>query len=281
MNVAVVGHVEWIEFARVESVPAPGEIVHAIESWQEPGGGGAVAAAQIARLAGEATFFTAVGDDERGREAVEHFSSLGLTVHAVARGGQRRGFMHLDAEGERTITTLGERTVPSGGDDLPWERLDGVDGVYFTGGDVAALHAARHAERLVATPRAGESLQRAHVKLDVLVRSAFDPAERHAGEDLDPPPHLIVSTGGKEGGRWVGEDQTTGAWQTARLPGPKADSYGAGDSFAGGLTYALATGMPLDDALDLAARCGAHKLTGRAGFDRQLTAADLKEGSRA
>ena len=31
MRVAVVGHVEWIEFARVERVPAPGEIVHALE----------------------------------------------------------------------------------------------------------------------------------------------------------------------------------------------------------------------------------------------------------
>src|SRR5215210_1185752 len=170
VRVAVIGHVEWIEFARVDHMPTPGEIVSATEWWHEPAGGAAIAAVQALKLGAEVDFFTAVGDDERGREAVEHFSSLGLTVHAVARGGQRRGFMHLDAEGERTITILGERTVPSGDDDLPWERLDGVDGVYFTGGDVAALHAARHAERLVATPRAGESLQRAHVKLDVLVR---------------------------------------------------------------------------------------------------------------
>ena len=41
---AVVGHVEWIEFARVPRMPAPGEIVHVTESWQEAGGGGAVAA---------------------------------------------------------------------------------------------------------------------------------------------------------------------------------------------------------------------------------------------
>ncbi len=64
MRVAVVGHVEWIEFARVERVPRPGEIVHASATWEEPGGGGAVAAVQLAKLAGEATFFTALGDDE-------------------------------------------------------------------------------------------------------------------------------------------------------------------------------------------------------------------------
>src|SRR5207244_1203889 len=54
MRVAVAGHVEWIEFARVERVPAPGQIVHALEAWAEPAGGGAVTAVQLARLAGEA-----------------------------------------------------------------------------------------------------------------------------------------------------------------------------------------------------------------------------------
>src|SRR3712207_7556947 len=34
-RVAAVGHVEWIEFARVPHYPAPGEAVHATENWQE------------------------------------------------------------------------------------------------------------------------------------------------------------------------------------------------------------------------------------------------------
>ena len=55
VRAAVVGHVEWIEFGRVDHVPAPGEIVHVSESWQEPGGGGAVAAVQLCKLAGAAT----------------------------------------------------------------------------------------------------------------------------------------------------------------------------------------------------------------------------------
>ena len=69
MELAVVGHVEWIEFVRVESVPAPGEIVHALETWEEPAGGGAVAAVQLARLNGTAHLFTSLGDDELGRRA--------------------------------------------------------------------------------------------------------------------------------------------------------------------------------------------------------------------
>src|SRR5207302_1871842 len=38
MDIAVVGHVEWVEFARVDHTPEPGEIVHALETWAEPAG---------------------------------------------------------------------------------------------------------------------------------------------------------------------------------------------------------------------------------------------------
>src|SRR5919199_3479125 len=173
MRVAVVGHVEWVEFARVPRVPARGEIVDASEWWQEAAGGAAVAAVQALRLGAEVDFFTVVGDDERGRRARERFAVLGLAVHAVARGRQRRGFVMLDRDGERTITILGERAVPAGADPLPWQRLDRADAVYFTGGDAAALRAARRARRLVATPRAREPLS-AGVVLDALVMSESD-----------------------------------------------------------------------------------------------------------
>ena len=113
MRVAVVGHVEWIEFVRVDQVPARGEIVHAGEVWAEAAGGGAVAAVQLARLAGSSTLFTAVGDDELGRKVVPELERLGVTVHAAVRPEpQRRGFTYLDADGERTITVIGERLGP-------------------------------------------------------------------------------------------------------------------------------------------------------------------------
>lgn len=93
MRVAVVGHVEWIEFARVEHVPAPGEIVHALENWEAPGGGGAVAAVQLARLAGECLFLTALGDDGLGRRAEHELGALGVRVAAAWRNeAQRRAF---------------------------------------------------------------------------------------------------------------------------------------------------------------------------------------------
>jgi ribokinase len=52
------------------------------------------------------------------------------------------------------------------------------------------------------------------------------------------------------------------------------DTYGAGDSFAGGLTYGLAAGLSTEEALALAARCGAACVTGRGPYEGQLTADD-------
>lgn len=275
-RVAVVGHVEWIEFARVPHVPRPGEIVHATEWWEDVGGGGAVAAVQLAKLAGEVEFYTALGEDERARRSKARLEELGVTVYAAPRPGpQRRGFVHLDDDHERTISILGERIVAHGDDDLPWERLEGVDAVYFTGGDVGALQQARRARRLVATPRAYDTIRDARVNLDVLVRSAKDPGEQQAEEGLDPAPDYVVSTAGKEGGEWVGEDRTTGNFKAAELPGPPKDAYGAGDSFAAGLTFGLGIGATIEDALAIASRAGAHKLAGTAPYENQLTAADL------
>ena len=114
---------EWIEFARVEHVPAPGEIVHALESWQEPGGGGAVAAVQMARLTEQTTFFTALGDDELGHRARDELEALGLDVKVAWREEpQRRGFVFVDSAGERTITVIGERIGPRGEDDAAVAR---------------------------------------------------------------------------------------------------------------------------------------------------------------
>src|SRR5436190_21741721 len=90
MNLAVVGHVEWVEFARVDHVPEPGEIVHALETWQEAAGGGAVAAVQLANLNGSAHLFTSLGDDELARRSREDLEARGVTVHAAGAGGPHR-----------------------------------------------------------------------------------------------------------------------------------------------------------------------------------------------
>jgi ribokinase len=261
VKLAVVGHVEWCRFARVEVVPRPGEIVHAREVWEEVGGGGAVAAAELARLDGEALFFTALGDDELGRRALDELERLGVRVRTAWRTRpQRLAFVHVDGTGERTITVIGEKLAARAGDDLPWEELDGADGAYFTGGDETALRSVRKRVRvLVATARELPSLQRAGVELDALVASGDDQEERYQTGDLDPPPKVVVSTAGALGG-WA---QPGGPFRAATATGPFEDTYGAGDCFAAGLTYALAEGRDAADSLAFAAERGAAALARR------------------
>jgi ribokinase len=241
--------------------------VHASETWAEPAGGGAVAAVQLAKLAGGADFFTALGDDELGHRADEQLRALGVRLHVVWRDEpQRRAVTFVDEHGERTITVIGDRLVPEGSDPLPWQELAAVDGVYFTGGDVEALRAARAARVLVATPRTMDTLRSAHVELDALVGSGRDEGERYEPGDIDPPPRLRVATLGAEGGF----TEPGGPFAAVSLPGPVVDTYGAGDSFAAGLTYGLAAGQTPRDAVAFAACCGASALTGRGAFAGQL-----------
>jgi len=269
-RVAVVGHVEWVDFAVVPRLPRPGEIMQVDEFWQEAAGGGAVAAVQMAKLTGGALFLTALAGDELGRRTSEQLARRGVTVHAGAREGvQRRGFAYLDGEGERTITVLGERLVPHASDPLPWDALDDAGGVYFTGGDAAALAAARRAGVIVATPRAGGALREAGVAVDVLVRSGKDTAEEVDPAALDPAPRTVVTTLGARGGRWEGA-AGSGTWEPLPLPGPLVDAYGAGDSFAAGITTGLAAGLPIAEAIQLGARCGVANLTGRGPYSGQL-----------
>ena len=268
MQVAVVGHVEWVEFARVEAMPASGDIVHATDVWAEAAGGGAVAAVQLARLAGEATLFTVLGNDELGRLARKQLTAQGVTVRAVvAKEPQRRAFTLVDAAGERTIIVLGAKLKPSGEEgNLPWEELRGVDAVFFVSGDAASLRAARRARVLVATSRELVALREAEVELDALVGSGEDESERYGPGDLDPPPRLVVTTSGALGG-WMNPG---GPFRAAPIPGPVEDAYGCGDCFAAGLTFALGEGRAPADAVDLAARCGAAVLTGRGPYEGQL-----------
>jgi ribokinase len=127
---AVVGHVEVVEFARVDHVPRPGEIIQTEETWVESAGGGTVAALELLRLAGNVTFFTAFGDDEVGRRAERQLRAAGMRVECAYRDEpQRRGFTYLDDDGERTITVIGRKLVPHGADPLPWAELDEVAGV--------------------------------------------------------------------------------------------------------------------------------------------------------
>jgi len=251
-----VGHVEWVEFARVPRMPHAGEIVHADRVWAEPAGGGAVVARQLALLAGRCEFFTALGSDDLGRESARRLAELGLDVHVRWGGTTRRAWTHVDAGGERTITVLGDKLLPAG--PLP---LEGYDLVFFVAGEEGALRSARAARFLAATVRELATLRAAGVPLDLLVASANDPGESYDGS-LQAE-HVAITDGARGG-------SLDGSPYAATAAPVVVDTYGAGDSFAAALAFALARGDAAADAVALAAHAGAAVIGGAGPYESQL-----------
>jgi ribokinase len=192
---------------------------------------------------------------------------LGVHVEAAERPGPtRRALTFIDGHDERTITTIGERLEPSGDDPLDWGALRGADGVYLTAGDAGALRAAREAEVLVASPRAGRVLADAGVELDALVFSDLDETESAFARALEPRPRLLVATRGADGGRYETTDGQSGTWAPVQPPGPVVDSYGSGDSFAAAFTCGLAAGDEVGAAARIGAEAGAACMARRGPY---------------
>lgn len=259
-RVAVIGHVEWVGFIEVTRHPARGELVQAKGAFTRAAGGGAVAAAVLAQLGAQVDFFCALGQDQHGAAAAAELEALGIEVHAAWREQPtRRAVTLLEDRGERTIVTIGQRLEPAGTDDLAWSRLVEADGAYVTAGDSEAFELARRARVLVSTPRARTAAEADEVGIDALVFSAADRDEREWAQLMESRIRLMVATEGDNGGHWWGE--SAGRWTAVPPPGEPHDTYGCGDSFAAGLTFGLAAGLPILDATAVGARCGALALT--------------------
>jgi ribokinase len=260
LRMAVVGHVEWSEFVSLEHYPAEGEVAHAREWSQRPGGGGTVAAVALAELGATVDFFCALGRDADGEATVDHLSARGVHMHVAWREEPtRRAITYLTHGGERTIVVMGRRLEPEGSDDLEWERIGEAAGAFFTSGDAGALAQARRAPVLVASPRGREALLEDGVWLDALVFSEADADEAAWARRLEPRARLMVATQGEAGGHWWGESQ--GRWAAVAPPRPVRDAYGAGDSFAAAFLCGLASGRCVADAAALAAQSAARALT--------------------
>ncbi|MDP4831087.1 MAG: PfkB family carbohydrate kinase [Cyanobium sp. MAG_185] len=257
LNLAVVGHVEWVSFVAVEQLPVAGSIDRATAFLEEPAGGGAVVAVQLARLSGKRVrFFTSLGRDATGERSAERLTELGLDLEVAWRDAPtRRGVSFVDRAGDRSITVIGERLAPLARDPLPWADLAGCDGVFVTAADAAALQHCRRARLLGVTPRVGLPLLEASgVSCDALIGSALDPGEQVPAGALSRPPRLRIATEGAAGG-W---SEPGGHFAAQALVAPPVDSYGCGDSFAAGVMAGLAAGWSAAAAIGLGARCGAE-----------------------
>ena len=251
LKFAVVGHVEWINFLKVDQLPKSGNISHAQKSYEQPAGGGSLIANTLLGLTNqEVHFFTSLGNDDYGNQCFELLSKKGIRMHVAWRNQPTRsGFSLIDNLGERAITVIGERLAPIIKDSLDWDILEKMDGVFITAADSEIFKKARKASTLCTTPRAGISvINKSNILLDSIIGSNLDPGEVFSLSELTIQPKYTIKTEGKDGGIVF----PGGRYQAFKNKNPNLDSYGCGDSFAAGILYGLSSKWTIDKSLILA-----------------------------
>ena len=267
MRVAVVGHVEWIRFARVDHAAGPRRDRRTRPTTgSRRAAAAAVAAIQLALLADEAHLFTALGDDELGRRVARRSSrsAASTSTRPLDPRPQRWAFTHV-RRGRRADDHDGRaRSCARAGHDdrLPWHELGG-DGR-------GALHRRRRRGAAPRAPRARADRDRARPRHPPPRRRRARRADRQRGGRGRALPRRATSTPSRSSSSRPPARSAAGCSRAApsprrRLPGPREDAYGCGDSFMAGLTYALAAGLEQHDAVAFAARCGAARADGTRG----------------
>lgn len=85
----------------------------------------------------------------------------------------------------------------------------------------------------------------------------------------------VVCTRGADGCLVLTRGGTARAFPAAPLPGPVADSNGAGDAFVSGFLYGRLHGLPPEQCVRLGARAGAHACTVPGTHESPITASAL------
>jgi len=258
LKLAVIGHVEWVTFLKVDQLPLAGHISHAKDFFEEPAGGAAVAAVQMSRLTnGPVDLITSLGKDSFGEKCYERLTELGLNLKVAWREKPtRKGISLISKDGERAITVIGDRLQPIASDNLPWNEMKNYDGIFITATDKEGIRLAREAKFLSATPRTGEkTLKNSKVKINALIGSALDPGEEINHDELIPKPDIYIATKGKSGGTIFPYNQS---YKSITPSSKEIDTYGCGDCFAGGVTTALSANLNLNQAIKIGAYCGAE-----------------------
>ena len=258
LKLAVIGHIEWVTFLKVDQLPIAGEISHANDYFEEAAGGAAVAAVQMARLINEPVdLITSLGKDNNGEKCYERLIKLGLNLKVAWRDKPtRKGISLISKDGERAITVIGERLQPIASDDLPWSDMKNYDGIFITATDKEGIRLASKARFVAATPRTGQAtLKNSKAKINALIGSGLAPGEEINYEELVPKPDIYIATEGKLGGTVYPKEYK---YKAIKPSSQEIDTYGCGDCFAGAVTTALAAKLNLDKAINIGAYCGAE-----------------------
>ena len=286
-----------------DAVPRFGQAETLVESADLVlGGSAAIAACGLARLGVTTALAATVGDDLYGEFVRDALIERGVDVRWLRTDPTvPTGLSVVLSAGDRAILTY-PGTIASAGpevvDDDLMARVRHVHSASF----FLQPRLAPHLPRLLATAR-GEGATTS-------VDTNWDPAETWAGllpllgqtdvlmpnaaelqaltgrPDLDEAARVVLELGCRVALKDGGEGGAL--WETPdvvrRVPAPAVptlDTTGAGDSFDAGFISGMLDGLPGEECLERAVRCGSLSTRGIGGTAAQPTLAEVRDGFRA
>ena len=302
-KIVVVGSVNIDMVIKSERIPSPGETVTGGEFVMPAGGKGANQAVAAARLGAEVTLVAKVGQDMFGTQSVENFKRDGiLTDFILADADNHTGvaLILVDGQGENLISVAPGANAATTPDEvqkaadrirsadvvllqleIPLETVEFTARLASEAGVTVVLDpapAAPLSDELLRnvtylTPNESEATRLTGIEV------TDEPSARAAAEKLIAAGvENVIVTMGTQGALVATADR---AFMVPSRAVEAVDSTAAGDAFNGGLAFALARGLALEDAVREAALVGALSVT-RMGAQPSLpTAEELEQFKRA
>ncbi|MBC2593711.1 ribokinase [Ruficoccus amylovorans] len=283
-SILVFGSINMDVVTPLQRLPRPGETIHAGDIMLAPGGKGANAAVAAARLGGKVRFAGSVGTDSFGLQLRANLEREGIDTRALRDSTKSSGTAVIllnQASGQNSIMVgpgaNAEATAPA---DPAWYAGAGMLMLQLETPVEAALDAARHARSqgvpvmLDPAPALPELPRELLSAVDYLLPNETELATL-SGQPTDSFEQIvqaarslvqnydvreIVVTLGAKGALWLNAETSL---HVPSIPVKAVDTTAAGDTFAGALSVALASGHSMPEAIRYAVVGGALACTRR------------------
>jgi ribokinase len=270
-KITVIGSSNTDLVATVPKLPSPGETIMGKDFIVAPGGKGANQAVAIARIGGDVTFIAKVGMDDYGEQAIRNFKNDGINTSFVFRDHNTPSgvaLIFVDDNGENMLVPVpgaNGRLLPT---DIEKARfaIESADilvlqlEIPLETVEYAIIIAYEKQIPIVLNPAPGRTLEKSLIEKVTYItpneteaetltgtKVTDDSSAKKAGEELlRLGAKTVIITMGKQGAMLINSDESV------LIPAFKVnavDATAAGDAFTGGLSYAVANGKDIKEAI--------------------------------
>jgi len=289
-QIAVIGSLNIDYFARVDSLPKPGETIHADRFDLFRGGKGANQAISAIRQGCRVVLFGVLGSDDEGAAYREELKKAGVDISRIRKvsGPTGAAFITVDRNGENMIVTAAGANQALKREDIARHATIIEDSALVLGQfevsfaplvEAARLANSRDIPVVINPSPFNPTFPWDEIRTDYAIVNRSEAAEllgfspgsselSHVRQQLHQMriEHLIITRGADDTLVYRREGEIL---SVPTLPVLPIDTVGAGDAFAGCFAARLAMGEPLIDALR-AANCAGALTTLGAGAQNPM-----------